>query len=492
MFKSVFAKYLTAICILILACILVLAWIINSVVRNYAVELKRNEMNWSCSTTVSLVSLTYGNSDGSLPFSEFVLRNENDIADMIAMILERDDSQTVILTDSAGQILLFSGRNDVLSGETVPQSVLSALFEDGEYNTHGDVGGAVRGRYLTFARPVLAEDGTFDGAVFLLSSAEEEKTLIKTMTESIVMSSLWVLLAAMIAVYFITDRVVDPLRGMTKAVKRFGKGDFKMRVPVGGRDEISELGEAFNHMAESLEHTEKMRNMFLANVSHDLRTPMTTISGFIDGINSGAIPPEKHGYYLNIISGEVHRLSRLVSELLDLSKLESGERKFEAAPFDIAETTRLILISFEQKINEKRLNVEFLTDEDSMTANADKDAIYQVLYNLVDNAIKFSREGGLLRVSIGYGEGGKIAVSVFNEGEGIPAADLPFVFDRFYKSDKSRGLDKNGVGLGLYIVKTILEAQGETISVESKEHENCSFTFTLKACDRDVNDRPKN
>ncbi len=127
-----------------------------------------------------------------------------------------------------------------------------------------------------------------------------------------------------------------------------------------------------------------------------------------------------------------------------------------------------------------------------MTANADKDAIYQVLYNLVDNAIKFSREGGLLRVSIGYGEAGKIAVSVFNEGEGIPAADLPFVFDRFYKSDKSRGLDKNGVGLGLYIVKTILEAQGETISVESKEHENCSFTFTLKACDRDVNDRPKN
>ena len=492
MFKSVFAKYLTAICILILACILALAFFINSVVRNYAAELKRKEMNWSCSTTVSLLSLTYENSDGSLPFSEYILRNERGIKDMIEMILERDDSQTVILTDSAGYVLLISGNEGILTGENVPQSVLSSLVEKGEYNDRGDVGGAVSNRYMTFARPLIAEDGSIVGAVFLLSSADEEASLINSMTETIVMSSLWVLLAAMIAVYFITDRVVDPLRGMTGAVKRFGKGDFKMRVPVNGRDEIAELGEAFNHMAESLEHTEKMRNMFLANVSHDLRTPMTTISGFIDGINSGAIPPEKHGYYLNVISGEVHRLSRLVSELLDLSKLESGERKFEAAPFDICETARLILISFEQKINEKRLDVQFDVDEDSIRAKSDKDAIYQVLYNLTENAIKFAREGGILRISIKQGEQGKLRVSVFNEGEGIPEADQPYVFDRFYKSDKSRGLDKNGVGLGLYIVKTILEAQGETVTVKSVPGDNCEFVFTLTAAEGEAGEKPKN
>lgn len=492
MFKSVFAKYLTAICVLILACILILAWIISSVVRNYAIELKRKEMNWSCSTTVSLVSLTYGNSDGSLPFSEFVLRNERGLSDMIGTILERDDTQTVVLTDSAGYVLLLCGETGILTGENVPQSILSSVAETGEYNARGNVGGAINAQYLTFGRPFLADDGTFEGAVFLLSSAEEEMTLIKSMTEAIVMSSLWVLLAAIIAVYFITDRVVDPLRGMTAAVKRFGKGDFKMRVPVSGSDEIAQLGEAFNHMAESLEHTEKMRNMFLANVSHDLRTPMTTISGFIDGINSGAIPPEKHGYYLNIISGEVHRLSRLVSELLDLSKLESGERKFEAVPFDVCETARLILISFEQKINQKRLDVEFDADEDSMKVTADKDAIYQALYNLVDNAIKFAREGGLIRLSVKYGEAGKVFVKVYNEGDGIPAADLPYVFDRFYKSDKSRGLDKNGVGLGLYIVKTILEAQGETITVRSDPGENCEFTFTLPLFQNEPNERAKN
>lgn len=492
MFKSVFAKYLTAICILILVCVLILAWIISSVVRNYAADLKRKEMNWSCLTTVSFVSLIYGNSDGSVSFSDFILLNERDLSDMIGTILDRDESLTVILTDSAGRVLLSCGNREILTGENVPRSVLSSLAEQGEYDTHGNIGGAARNEYLTFARPYVAEDGTFEGAVFLLSSAEEEKTLIKTLTETIVMSSLWVLLAAMIAVYFITDRVVEPLRGMKSAVKRFGKGDFRTRVPVTSRDEIAELGAAFNNMAESIEHTEKMRNMFLANVSHDLRTPMTTISGFIDGINSGAIPPEKHEYYLNIISGEVHRLSRLVSDLLDLSKLESGERKFTPTVFDVCESARLILISFEQKINQKRLEVEFLPDEDAITVKADKDAIYQALYNLTDNAIKFSRDGGLLRISIRRKEERKVLVSVFNEGEGIPESDLPYVFDRFYKSDKSRGLDKNGAGLGLYIVKTILEAQGEKILVKSVPGENCEFCFSLPEWHRDGSERGKN
>ncbi len=479
MFKSVFAKYLTAICILILACVLILAWIISFVVRNYAVDLKRNEMNWSCSTTVSLVSVSYENSDGLSSFSDFILSNKAQLTDLLATILERDESLTVVLTDSAGFVLLSCGSAGIKTDETVPQSILSSVAEEREYTTRGDVGGVADGKYLIFARPFITEDERFEGAVFLLSSAEEEKTLFKTLTETIIMSSLWVLLAAMIAVYFITDRVVDPLRGMTGAVKRFGKGDFKMRVPINGRDEIAQLGTAFNHMAESLEQNEKMRNMFLANVSHDLRTPMTTISGFIDGINSGAIPPEKHAYYLNVISGEVHRLSRLVSELLDLSRLESGERHFTFSDFDICETARLILISFEQKINQKKLDVEFLSDEDKIIVKADKDAIYQVLYNLTDNAIKFARDGEALRISIKRGDAGKVLVSVYNEGEGIPEADLPFVFDRFYKSDKSRGLDKNGVGLGLYIVKTILEAQGETVRVASEYGKNCEFVFTL-------------
>ena len=198
------------------------------------------------------------------------------------------------------------------------------------------------------------------------------------------------------------------------------------------------------------------------------------------GITSGAIPPEKHDYYLGIISAEVHRLSRLVSQLLDVSRLESGDRKFNFADFDVAEVARIILISFEQKIESKKLDVEFDSEEDKMIAYADKDAIYQVVYNLCHNAIKFSRDGGKFAIRIFRVDSGKIQISVFDEGQTIPKEDICMVFERFYKIDKSRGLDKSGVGLGLYICKTIIDAHGEKIYVESKEGVGTEFCFTLK------------
>jgi signal transduction histidine kinase len=227
-----------------------------------------------------------------------------------------------------------------------------------------------------------------------------------------------------------------------------------------------------------------MRNSFVANVSHDLRTPMTTISGFIDGILDGVIPPEQHSHYLQVVSTEVRRLSRLVTALLDVSRLQAGDRKFDMKPFDACEMGRQILISFEQKIEDKGLDVEFSCDEDRMFVLADRDAIHQILYNICDNAIKFSREGGKLAMSFTWSGGEstrhrKAVVKVYNEGQGIPPEDIPFVFERFYKSDKSRSLDKSGVGLGMFIAKTIIEAHKETISVSSEYGQNCTFTFTL-------------
>jgi signal transduction histidine kinase len=244
---------------------------------------------------------------------------------------------------------------------------------------------------------------------------------------------------------------------------------------------VAELATAFNHMAESLNNYDEMRNTFMSNVSHDLRTPMTSISGFIDGILDGVIPPEKHEYYLQLVSTEVKRLSRLVASLLDLSRIQAGERKFSMAPFDVCEMGREILISFENKINEKQLDVSFECDEDKMSVLADRDAIYQVFYNLCDNAVKFSSEGGLLRISLRKLKNRKILVSVYNEGQGISEEDLPRVFDRFYKSDKSRGLNKSGVGLGLFISKTITEAHGEKIWADSELGRYCCFNFTLSA-----------
>jgi signal transduction histidine kinase len=210
---------------------------------------------------------------------------------------------------------------------------------------------------------------------------------------------------------------------------------------------------------------------------------MTTISGFIDGITSGAIPPEKHDYYLRVISDEVHRLSRLVTDLLDISRLESGERKFNFERFDVAEMARIILISFEQSIEEKHLDVMFESDSDVMMVYADKDAIHQVIYNLCHNAIKFAKDGGKFAISITVDLNKKTRISVYDEGVSINREELPFIFDRFYKTDKSRGLDKSGVGLGLYICKTIIDSHGEEIKAESPNDNGAEFWFTLSDSD---------
>jgi signal transduction histidine kinase len=319
------------------------------------------------------------------------------------------------------------------------------------------------------------------GYIFTCSDSIMMSELWELMFKIIMGAILWVLLAALIAVYFISERVIAPLREISKAAKSFADGKFDVRVPVRGRDEVAELAETFNNMAESLNNYDGMRNTFMSNVSHDLRSPMTSIAGFIDGILDGVIPPEQHEYYLRVVSNEVHRLSRLVSSLLDLSRIQAGDRKFTMTRFDVCETAKRILISFEQKIDAKHLEVEFELAEERIYVNADSDAVYQVIYNLCHNAVKFSSEGGRLKIAISRLKGKKVLVEVYNDGQGIAKEDLQHVFDRFYKGDKSRGLDKSGAGLGLFISKTIIEAHGERIWVESEYGKNCSFKFTLSA-----------
>lgn len=481
MFKSTFAKYLTAFVLIILISFLMLSGLITSMIKSYVNEEKENSLLATSNAIVAGIRDSEG-LDKAVIFQRYV----------VSTLLKIDSELEVIIAGKNGEILLTS-LTDLKdeSGNRLPDisqthgSVNMSLFDamsdvNGESYLvhHGNIGGIVGESHIACAKEITAS-GEVRGYVISFSSTANEDRLLSITRRAVINSSAWVMLAAVIAIYFITERIIHPLRNMTSAAKQFAKGDFESRVSVYGEDEVSELGRAFNHMAESLENLEKMRNSFLASVSHDLRTPMTTISGFIDGITSGAIPSEKHDYYLNIISVEVHRLSRLVSELLDVSRLESGDRKFEFVDFDVAEVARLILISFENKIDEKHLDVEFDVEEDYMSAHADKDAVYQVLYNLCHNAIKFSGDGGKFKIGM-VKKDGRIEVSVFNEGQVIPAEDIPMIFERFYKSDKSRGLDKSGVGLGLYICKTIIDAHGEQISVESKEGYGTEFRFTLK------------
>ena len=486
MFKTSFSKYITAFVLIIFLSFLMLLGIITSIIRGYV----NDNMEEKLVVATSIISdeLTGVDDVDSPGFSE-------KLNSVIVPIVNFDTQYNVMIADDSGKIILTTVYSEGEGGSKTPLvnfeegygniAVDSPMFElvtdeSGEsfYLHRGKLGGLLGQNSIVYAKEIVS-GGKVVGYVFSLSSVERDVELVRRTRSAIISSSIWVMLAAVIAVYFITERIIHPLKTMTGAAKKFAKGDFTARVAVYGNDEVAELGRAFNNMAESLDSLEKMRNAFLANISHDLRTPMTTIAGFIEGINSGAIPPEKHEHYLNVISAEVHRLSRLVSQILDVSRLESGERKFNFTDFDIAEMARIILISFEQKIDAKKLDVSFESEEDEMFVNADKDAIYQVLYNLCHNALKFSRDGGKFEISIKRVGGKKISVEVFDEGQSISKEETKMVFDRFYKTDKSRGLDKNGVGLGLYISKTIIDAHEESIWVESLDG-STTFGFTLK------------
>ena len=474
---------MVAFVVTLLISFIVLSSIATTVVRTH-VRLEREQLLQKTSSAVAnhISTLTFadietGVDSGVITKSIFPLINSYD--EINVMILNTEAS--VLLTTVGSEQTDF-GRIPIIPEEQLSlplDEFFEVKNENGEFLVfNGDIELIFNESIHICVKEINNGDNLIGYACSFISS-EKDDAIVVSAKRAITSNALWIMLAAVIAIYFITERIINPMKSMTVAVKKYAKGDFSSRVTVYGRDEISELGEAFNNMADSIEHFEKTRNSFIASIAHDLRTPMTTISGFIDGINSGAIPPEKQEYYLGVISAEIHRLSRLVSDLLDVSRLDSGEKKFVTTTFDVAEVARIVLISFEQRIEAKKLNVIFESEDDEMPVVADKDAIHQVLYNLCHNAIKFSKDGGKLAISISRAKNKKIRISVYDEGEGISREALPFVFDKFYKTDKSRGKDKTGVGLGLYICKTIIDAHGEKIVAESAGIDGAEFWFTL-------------
>ena len=293
--------------------------------------------------------------------------------------------------------------------------------------------------------------------------------------------SLFAVLVAVIFMIIILRIQAQPLRAIANTANAFGHGDLKARVAINesASQEVQDLALAFNNMADSLEKSENQRQDFVANISHELKTPMTTIGGYVDGILDGTLPPQKHKHYMQLVSTETKRLSRLVQSMLEISRLQAqgGIPEERKSRFEINECVGLALISFEQKILEKKLNVQVDLPEYPAYTLACRDSITQVVYNLVDNAVKFCPEGGDLEIRVRL-SATKIFVGVANSGPTIPPEELPRLFDRFHKTDKSRSENQEGWGLGLYIVKTLVCGHGENISVSSRD-DKTQFTFTL-------------
>lgn len=480
MFKSVFSKYLWTFLLIILVSYLIIISIITSIIGNYSKDLKLEIMETAARSSAVYLENKLDNT-GARDIEELIRVYRDDMVDLMIVNSTSNNDLTILLSDPDGRILVAVGEDvsEITENTRINPGLINMTNSGTSTFRIGKDEGVFSSPHLAYGTSIVGEGGENYGNVFVCSSSMIMTDLIQRISKAIVLAVLWVMMAALIAVYFITEKITGPLKKISTAAKQFASGKFDTRVEVSGSDEVAELAVAFNNMAESLDNYDSMRNTFISNVSHDLRTPMTSISGFVDGILDGVIPPEKYDYYLRIISNEVKRLSRLVSTLLDISKIQAGERKFTPAPFDICEMSRQIVLSFEQSIEEKHLDVEFNCDDDNISVLADRDAIYQIMYNLCDNAVKFSMEGGLLRISINRQKNRKLTVSVYNEGAGIPSDDIPYVFERFYKSDKSRGLNKTGVGLGLYISKTIIEAHNEKIWVKSESGKNCEFSFTL-------------
>lgn len=476
MFRSVNSRYITAFISIILISYAVLSLVIGIMVFSYSGNTNREVVDNSARVIKTATEQQFENS-GYVDFNRFVFYEGSDLVRELDMVSQHSEGLHVIVTDSKGYILACD--SEMVSMVNRDRVDLSVIDRESDEVMVDDLGGVFPEARLVSVESLSTDEGIY-GYVFTCSDSSALSGFVGGVIKTIAVSSLWVLAATLIAVYFISEKITTPIRKMREVAGDFAAGRFDSRIPVNGNDEISELAVAFNSMAVSLENMEKTRSAFIGNISHELRTPMTSISGFIDAMLDGAVPEEKRDHYLRVISDEVKRLSRLVSSLLDITKIQAGERKFVKGDFDICESARQIIISCEQRLLEKKLDVEFTCDEDNMLAYADADAIYQILYNLCDNAIKFSREGGKYRVSVIRNDK-KIFVSVFNEGDGIPSEDLPFVFERFYKADKSRGLDATGLGLGLYICKAIIDAHGEEIWVKSEQGKNCEFVFTLQS-----------
>jgi len=331
---------------------------------------------------------------------------------------------------------------------------------------------------LTVAFPLIINNQIV-GAAIMNSPLYEIEAALKKVYTFIWLSALFAVIVSTFIIYHLSQRIlIKPLYKINKTAREISNGEFEKRVSISSKDEIGELAESFNNMADNLQNLENLRRDFIANISHELRSPITSIRGFIQGILDGTIPEEKHKYYLTIVLNESKRLTRLISDVLDLSRLESGEFSLNIGTFDLNELIRVNIIRFENEIEEKKLNVDVTLAGEQLFVIGDRDRIGQVLSNLIDNAIKFTGEGGSISLSTVI-EGKKVIVSVKDTGVGIPEKELKLIWDRFHMVDKSR-TTKKGTGLGLSIVRQIINQHEENIWVESKEGEGTTFSFTIK------------
>lgn len=351
--------------------------------------------------------------------------------------------------------------------------------EDGILDAVENLGGPYNNRIQTVVRADIVSGGEVQGYVFAISPAYSGMDdYVKGLVAIIAVAAVITLLIAVIISYFFAYNMTKPLKQMIYLTNQYSKGDFSERITVKGNDELMDLAESLNSMAQTLSELESSRKSFVANVSHELKTPMTTIGGFVDGILDGTIPPELQSKYLKTVSNEIKRLTRLVITMLTLSKIEAGEEKLNYTEVDLNQLLFEALICFEKSIDEAGYHIEGFEDLPEITILADRDMLFQVLYNLFDNAVKFTDKGGTIKIEIDDFST-QTTVKISNTGLGIPEDEVHRIFERFYKVDKSRSEHVKGVGLGLGLARNIIWLHGGEIYARSRQYGITTMSFWI-------------
>lgn len=477
--RNLFVKTYVAFAALILVSFTFAGSVFLAQISRYSVQQKKTQLETSVSNVQALVEHNP---------SVFLDERGNSILTLYLQQMAISSGSQMMVADADGHVQLSASGDDTLDelgADEVSDDLLDAIHTDGQFFGLGTLSGLFSQDYYIAGVQCLDENGETLAIVIAATPAEETRALMQDVMHTYVLIVFITLILTLIISWFLSDILTRPLKGIVGAAKQFTRGEFDVRVPEDNNcDEIDELAVSFNNMVSTLQQQEELSRGFVANVSHELKTPMTSISGFADGMLDGTIPPEKHHQYLEIISQESHRLGRMVLRMLDTARIESGEIVITPMPFDLSDTAIQVLLSFEKQLEQKKLDVD-VDLEDYLMVNGDRDYIYRVVYNLVDNAVKFVEESGKLTIK-SEAQGKRARFTIRNTGSTIPQEDLPHVFDRFYKVDRSRSMDRTGAGLGLYFVKSIVILHSGDISVQSN-NDGTEFSFTIPLAPKPTN-----
>lgn len=418
-------------------------------------------------------------------FLDLTGEGDEDIVTGTLKIMSSATQSEYFITDSQGDVLYCgdceTGKSSFCDNHkdlVVASDTLARAKDDGfsDYITDDDFG---IGRFVV-ATPVIDNQ---DEVVCVVFAVEDAITglipYVAGIARAFSISMLFAIVLVFIAMFFIARGITKPLGEMQEVTEHFARGDFEYKANEGYKKrDFRDFAKALNKMAYELKIDDEAQKSFIANVSHELKTPMTSIGGFIDGILDGTIPPEQEKKYLSIVSSEVKRLSRMVVSMLNISKIEAGEIQLSETKYDVGKQIFETLLSFEKKIDEKNIEIIGFENMNGVIIEADRDMIQQVIYNLFDNAVKFTPENGKITVEAQNSSEGT-RVTIRNSGAGVSEEEISRIFERFYKVDKSRSFDTKGVGLGLYIVKTIINMHEGEITASSKQGEYTEFSFEI-------------